>query len=275
MTKNHPLHIVLLSPWPLVASVFALTMLVNLTAWIFYKRLINLLIGGASLSVVSFMWWQDIIRETNFEGLHSNEVIKGLKLGIIFFISSEVLFFFSFFWAFFQRSISPNIEIGETWPPKSVLAFDPINIPLLNTLILLASGVTVTWSHHEFHLNEFKKAESSLLATIVLGGYFTLLQGFEYVEAPFAISDSVYGRTFFIATGFHGLHVIIGTTFLFICFLNLKKKTMCFNHIIGFETSAWYWHFVDVVWLFLYINVYWWSFYFLQYICTFNFQLKS
>lgn len=251
---------VMLSPWPLVSSLLALSLLANLTSWIFYKTFVNLMLAFFVLGASSYLWWQDVTREANYEGHHPSKVIKGLKLGMVFFISSEVLFFFSFFWAFFQRRVSPNIELGEIWPPIGVLAFDPINIPLLNTLILLASGVSVTWRHHAFHTSDYKFAEGALLTTIVLGLYFSLLQGFEYVEAPFSISDSCYGSTFFIATGFHGLHVIIGRTFLLVCYSLLVNRTLTFNHIIGFETSAWYWHFVDVVWLFLYINVYWWSF---------------
>jgi len=181
-----------------------------------------------------------------------------LKLGIILFITSEVFFFVSFFWGYFHRRLSPNIDIGQIWPPYFINSFNPINVPLLNTIILLSSGVSVTWSHHAILKNQMKKANFSLLLTVLLGLYFSLLQGIEYFQAEFCIRDSIYGSRFFIATGFHGLHVIIGSTFLLICYIRIKNFEFSSNHLIGFEAAAWYWHFVDIVWIFLYISIYWW-----------------
>jgi len=215
--------------------------------------------GILILLLVSFQWWRDISRESTFQGLHTHKVIIGLKWGIILFITSEALFFFSFFWAFFHRSLSPTIEIGVWWPPSNLVPFNPFEVPLLNTIILLSSGVSVTWAHHALIENNHSQAVLSLALTTILGIYFTILQAYEYIEASFSIADSVYGATFFVATGFHGLHVIIGTSFLFICLIRLLINHFSSTHNFGFEAAAWYWHFVDVVWLFLYINVYWWG----------------
>lgn len=173
------------------------------------------------------------------------------------FITSEIFFFLSFFWAFFHTSLSPDIFIGQKWPCKGIVAFDPIAIPLINTLILLRSGVSLTASHHFLITGEKTKGFNYLLFTIILGVYFTALQYVEYKEATFSIADSVYGSTFFIATGFHGIHVIIGTIFLNVCLFRIIKNHFSSYHHFGFEAAAWYWHFVDVVWLFLYICIYW------------------
>jgi len=190
---------------------------------------------------------------------YTHIVIKGLKWGIILFITSEVLFFFSFFWAFFHSSLSPTFETGLLWPPTGISPFNAFQVPLLNTIILLSSGVSVTWAHHAILENNFSQTFQSLMITIFLGVYFTSLQALEYWEASFSFSDSVYGSTFFIATGFHGIHVIIGTTFLLICWVRHSSRLFSRTHHFGFEAAAWYWHFVDVVWLFLYISIYWWG----------------
>lgn len=164
----------------------------------------------------------------------------GLQWGIILFITSEVLFFFSFFWAFFHSSLSPTVELGRCWPPAGVQSFNPFQIPLLNTAVLLASGATVTWSHHALLNSNHTQALQSLGFTIVLGLYFTALQALEYVEASFTIADSAYGSTFFVATGFHGLHVIIGSRFLLVCFYRMYICHFSSKHHLGFEAAAWY-----------------------------------
>lgn len=176
---------------------------------------------------------------------------------MILFITSEIFFFLSFFWAFFHSSLSPDIFIGQRWPCKGIKSFNPIGIPLINTLILLRSGVTLTTSHHFIILGNKKNCNNFLLITIILGIYFSLLQFIEYKEASFTIADSVYGSTFFISTGFHGIHVLIGTMFLSVCLIRETKNHFSSYHHFGFEAAAWYWHFVDVVWLFLYIFIYW------------------
>jgi len=166
------------------------------------------------------------------------QVITSLKIGIILFITSEVMFFLSFFWAFFHRRVSPNVELGQIWPPQSISPFNPLNIPLLNTLILVSSGISITWSHHLILNRNFKLRKLSLIITFILGIYFTLLQGFEYMEASFTIADSSYGSTFFVATGFHGLHVLIGSTFLVITYIRLSNLSFSKDHLIGFELAA-------------------------------------
>nr|AVV48240.1 cytochrome c oxidase subunit III [Microporella ordo] len=206
-------------------------------------------------------WWRDVTREGTFQGFHTSKTTKGLQMGMVLFIVSEVCFFFAFFWAFFHSSLAPTIELGNMWPPKGVNPLSPWGIPLLNTMVLLSSGVTVTWAHHSLLAINHKEVLIGLIATVALGLYFTFLQASEYLETSFSISDSAYGTTFFVATGFHGLHVIIGTTFLFICLIRAQKMHFTQSHHFGFEAAAWYWHFVDVVWLFLFISIYWWGSY--------------
>jgi len=209
--------------------------------------------------MIIFQWWRDITRERTFQGFHTKKVLLGLKWGIILFIISEIFFFISFFWSFFHSSLSPSIELGINWPPINIYSFDPFKIPLLNTIILLSSGISITWAHHRLLINNFKQIYKRLIITILLGIYFSILQLLEYLEAQFSISDSIYGTTFFISTGFHGLHVLIGTSFLLICLIRHQFNNFSNNHHFGFEAAAWYWHFVDVVWLFLYISIYWWG----------------
>lgn len=256
---NHPYHLVDFSPWPLTRAIGVITLVSGLVKW-FHKFNINLILLGYIIVLLSiYQWWRDVCREGTLQGKHTLIVSKGLQWGIILFIISEVFFFLSFFWAFFHRSLSPNIEIGAYWPPTRIIPFNPFQIPLLNTIILITSGITVTWAHHALIENNYIQITQGLFLTVILGIYFTILQAYEYFEASFAISDRIYGSTFFIATGFHGLHVIIGTIFLLICLIRHLKFHFSINHHFGFEAAAWYWHFVDVVWLFLYISIYWWG----------------
>nr|YP_010946458.1 cytochrome c oxidase subunit III [Caeparia donskoffi]WGO57176.1 cytochrome c oxidase subunit III [Caeparia donskoffi] len=259
MHSNHPFHLVDKSPWPLTGAIGALITMMGLIKWFHLYNHQLILIGIMIMILTMIQWWRDIIREGTYQGLHTKFVTKGLRWGMILFIISEVFFFISFFWAFFHSSLSPTIEIGSYWPPMGIQPFNPLQIPLLNTTILLSSGITVTWAHHGLLENNFNQALQSLFLTIILGIYFTTLQAYEYFEASFSIADSIYGSTFFMATGFHGLHVIIGTTFLLTCFLRHLLLHFSSNHHFGFEAAAWYWHFVDVVWLFLYISIYWWG----------------
>jgi cytochrome c oxidase subunit 3 len=256
---NHPFHLVDYRPWPLTGAIGAITLTAGLTKW-FHLYKIDLFFLGFFITILTiFQWWRDISREGTFQGLHTLPVTLGLRWGIILFIISEVFFFIRFFWAFFHSSLSPTIELGKIWPPTRIIVFNPFQVPLLNTAILLSSGVTVTWAHHRLIENNHSQTKQSLFFTIILGIYFTLLQAYEYIEASFTIADSIYGSTFFIATGFHGLHVLIGTSFLLICLIRHINNHFSNYHHFGFEAAAWYWHFVDVVWLFLYISIYWWG----------------
>nr|YP_009255526.1 cytochrome c oxidase subunit III [Grimothea gregaria]AND82240.1 cytochrome oxidase subunit 3 [Grimothea gregaria] len=256
---HHTFHLVDMSPWPLTGSISAMMITTGLVKWFHHFNMDLLLLSFVAAILTMIQWWRDITREGTYQGLHTNTVMTGLRWGMILFIVSEVLFFFSFFWAFFHSSLSPAVELGLAWPPKGVSAFNPFQIPLLNTIILLSSGATVTWAHHAIMESNHSQAIQSLTITVILGLYFTSLQAYEYVEASFTIADSVFGATFFVATGFHGLHVIIGTSFLFVCLYRLYVCHFSSEHHFGFEAAAWYWHFVDVVWLFLYIFIYWWG----------------
>nr|UJG45097.1 cytochrome c oxidase subunit 3 [Blepharipa sp.] len=257
--SNHPFHLVDYSPWPLMASIGAMTTVSGLVKW-FHQYDFNLFFLGNFITILTiFQWWRDVTRESTYQGLHTKMVTMGLRWGMILFILSEILFFFSFFWAFFHSSLSPSIELGMIWPPMGITTFNPFQIPLLNTVILLTSGITVTWTHHSLMKNNHSQTTQSLFFTIILGIYFTILQAYEYMEASFTIADSSYGSTFFMATGFHGIHVMIGTMFLLTCLIRHLNNHFSKNHHFGFEAAAWYWHFVDIVWLFLYISIYWWG----------------
>uniref|UniRef100_A0AAU6QH34 Cytochrome c oxidase subunit 3 n=1 Tax=Prionospio plumosa TaxID=3050096 RepID=A0AAU6QH34_9ANNE len=256
---RQPFHLVELSPWPLMGALSAFSLVMGIAAW-FHGYGVNMLLCGLTLVIiVMIQWWRDIIREATFQGFHTSIVANGMRWGMILFILSEVCFFFAFFWAFFHSSLAPTPEIGCTWPPMGITPINPFSIPLLNTGVLLASGVTVTFAHHALLEGSRRGALHGLFLTVALGGYFSLLQAHEYYEAPFTIADSVYGTTFFVATGFHGLHVLIGSTFLLICLIRTYEYHFSTGHHFGFEAAAWYWHFVDVVWLFLYLCIYWWG----------------
>nr|WBU94815.1 cytochrome c oxidase subunit 3 [Anguis cephallonica] len=257
--QTHAYHMVNPSPWPLTGAIAALLLTSGLTMWFHFNTPTLMNTGLLLMLLTMYQWWRDITRESTFQGHHTPQVQTGLRYGMLLFIVSEVFFFIGFFWAFYHSSLAPTPELGGQWPPNGVHALDPFEAPLLNTAVLLASGVTVTWAHHSIMENHQKEATQALSLTIILGLYFTALQAMEYYETPFTISDSVYGSTFFVATGFHGLHVMIGSTFLLICLIRQIKRHFTTHHHFGFEAAAWYWHFVDVVWLFLYVSIYWWG----------------
>nr|YP_009493363.1 cytochrome c oxidase subunit III [Echinaster brasiliensis]AWK29627.1 cytochrome c oxidase subunit 3 [Echinaster brasiliensis] len=258
MTHNHPYHLVDQSPWPLTGAISALMMTSGLILWFHTNNNHLFLTGNLLLIVTISLWWRDVIRESTFQGAHTHPVETGLRYGMILFITSEVCFFFAFL-SFLSQQISPYHSISSLLTPTGINTINPFLVPLLNTAVLLSSGVTVTWAHHSILSNNRNEAIQSLTLTVLLGLYFTALQAWEYFDSPFTIADSVYGSTFFVATGFHGLHVLIGTTFLLICLTRLTTFHFSNNHHFGFEAAAWYWHFVDVVWLFLYICIYWWG----------------
>lgn len=260
--KNyHPFHLVTPSPWPFLISIAAFVTAVGATMYMHsYKGgLLTLLLGLFSVLLIKGLWWRDVIREATFEGMHTLRVQRGLKFGFILFIVSEVMFFFGFFWAFFHSALSPAISIGCIWPPQGITPFSPLGTPLVNTCVLLLSGATITYTHFNLVAGNFSKTFIGFLETIFYAGLFTYLQGQEYVFAPFSISDGIYGSVFYMITGLHGLHVIIGTLFIIVCFVRFRKSHFTRQHHLGFEFSAWYWHFVDVVWLFVYTAIYWWG----------------
>lgn len=257
LNTTHQFHLVDPSPWPLVASwgAFMLT-----TGGVLYM---HKMIGGWSLFIngfilvlfVMFVWWRDVVREATYEEHHTFVVQRGLRLGMILFIISEVMFFFGFFWAFFHSSLAPVYNIGSAWPPHAILTMNTYTIPLTNTFILLSSGATVTWAHHAIILNAKRHTIIALIYTLALAILFTYFQGLEYVSAPFNISDGIYGSCFYMATGFHGFHVFVGTIALLVSFIRIVLNHSTNTHHFGFESAIWYWHFVDVVWLFLFINI--------------------
>ncbi|MBO0904590.1 cytochrome c oxidase subunit 3 [Jiella sonneratiae] len=277
--KKHDYHIIDPSPWPFVGSIGALIMMIgavgfmrwhggldfnilglNLaTPWIF-------LLGLAIVLYTMFAWWSDTVKEGQ-EGAHTRVVSLHLRYGMIMFIASEVMFFVAWFWAFFDASLFPNeavqaqrVEVlGGQWPPVGIEVLDPLHLPLFNTITLLLSGTTVTWAHHALLHNDRKSLKIGLALTIVLGAIFSYVQFFEYAHAPFAFSGSIYGSTFFMATGFHGFHVMIGTIFLTVCLIRAMMGQFTPQKHFGFEAAAWYWHFVDVVWLFLFFCIYVWG----------------
>nr|AEP27605.1 cytochrome c oxidase subunit III [Cionus olens] len=257
--KNHPFHLVDYSPWPILGSFSLFSFMMGMIKWFHLNQMDLVIFSTLTNLFIMYQWWRDIVRESTFQGHHTSMVVKGLRIGMILFIISEIFFFLSFFWAFFHSSLSPSVELGMNWPPKGIKPFNPLEIPLLNTIILLSSGLTITWAHHSIMSNNYNQSFQSLLLTVILGIYFTCLQAYEYIEAPFTIADSIYGSTFFMTTGLHGLHVIIGTIFLFVCLIRLYYNHFSSTHHFGLEAAAWYWHFVDVVWLFLYISIYWWG----------------
>ena len=256
---RHPYHLVDESPWPIIRSFGGFFIVTGILYWFHINNLVLFFRGIFIILLVIFQWWRDISRERFLQGLHSSIVELGLRWGIALFIVSEVLFFVSFFWAFFHRRLAPAVEVGRLWPPVGICVFNPFQVPLLNTIVLLSSGVSVTWAHHSLIEVNFTQMKQGLGLTVVLGVYFTALQAIEYYEASFTFADSVYGSTFFLATGFHGLHVLVGTAFLIVCYVRHLKYEFSSNHHFGFEAAAWYWHFVDVVWLFLYLSIYWWG----------------
>jgi cytochrome c oxidase subunit 3 len=262
ITKQiHPFHLVDPSPWPFVGAFSAMATTTGGVMYMHaYKGGGNLLLFGLIGIIITMgVWWRDIIREATFEGQHTKAVQNGLRWGMILFIVSEIMFFFAFFWAFFWSSCAPAIEIGSIWPPKGITPFNAFEIPLLNTLILLTSGATVTLCHNSMVAGNRNVTILSLIATVFYAIIFTGFQAYEYCHASFTISDGIYGSCFYLATGFHGFHVFVGTCFLTVCLIRCVNYHFTREHHFGFEAAAWYWHFVDVVWLFLFVAIYWWG----------------
>jgi cytochrome c oxidase subunit 3 len=258
---NHPYHLVNPSPWPLVGSLAGGVFFMGLVLYMHGKASFAaaVLPGLALILITMAGWWRDVVREAEVDKAHTPVVQIGLRYGMALFIASEVMFFVAFFWAFFDASLFPKEAIGGVWPPQGMMVLDPFSIPLLNTLILLLSGCTVTWAHHALREGDRKSFIQGLSLTVLLGLVFTGFQAYEYLHAPFAFKDGIYSSTFYMATGFHGFHVIVGTLFLIVCLIRGIKGHFTPDHHFGFEAAAWYWHFVDVVWLFLFAWVYIWG----------------
>jgi cytochrome c oxidase subunit III len=257
--KQHDYHLVDPSPWPALASLSAFVTAIGAVMWMHEKGFAVFTIGMIMLLYTAFVWWRDVVKEGEHQGHHTPVVQLGLRYGMIMFIASEVMFFVAWFWAYFAAAFFPTEAIGGTWPPQGIEVFDPWHLPLVNTLILLTSGTTVTWAHHALQHGDRKGLIQGLTLTVILGLVFTIVQGYEYAHAAFTFQDGIYASTFYMATGFHGAHVIIGTIFLLVCLLRAMKGHFTPEHHFGFEAAAWYWHFVDVVWLFLFIAIYWWG----------------
>jgi cytochrome c oxidase subunit III len=257
-SAKHPYHLVDPSPWPIVGAVAALALTVGTVLFMHGNPWGHFVMPLGILGILTtmFFWWRDVVREGEFQGHHSPVVQIGLRYGMALFIASEVMFFAAWFWAYFNASLFPTEAIGHVWPPEGVKTFDPFELPLLNTLILLLSGVTVTWAHHALREGDRSGLIQGLSLTILLGLSFTGIQAYEYSHAAFGFKDGIYSSTFFMATGFHGAHVIIGTIFLIVCWFRATAGHFKPDHHFGFEAAAWYWHFVDVVWLFLFICIY-------------------
>lgn len=263
--KNHDYHILNPSIWPFVGSVGAFIMLFGAVKLMHGTGPWMFLIGLVAVLYTMFAWWSEVVSESRV-GDHTPVVRIGLRYGFILFITSEVMFFVAWFWSFFKHAIYPMDPAGMSpivdgvWPPAGIETFDPWHLPLINTLILLCSGAAATWAHHALvHENNRTDMRNGLILAIALGAIFTVFQVYEYGHAAFGFAGNIYGANFFMATGFHGAHVVIGTIFLFICLLRLMKGDFTPEKHIGFEAAAWYWHFVDVVWLFLFAAVYIWG----------------
>jgi len=280
---HHDYHLVNPSPWPAWGASSAFLTAVGGILWMHHSAAYAPIIFGLGvlgIAYTMFHWWRDVIYEAEVEHDHTRVVQISHRYGMILFIASEVMFFVAWFWAFFNSSLFPSdavqatrdavfgcgagtqmgaCAVPGTWPPKGIEAFDPWHLPLLNTLILLTSGTTVTWAHHALLENNRKGLIWGLVCTIALGLTFTCVQAYEYAHAAFHYSGNIYGATFFMATGFHGAHVIIGVIFLFVCLVRALIGQFTPRHHVGFQFAAWYWHFVDVVWLFLFACIYVWG----------------
>lgn len=259
--QGHAFHMVDISPWPLVTSFALLALTTSAVGYFHGVELGGYAVLTSIISVVGaiILWFRDVAAEGSLGGHHSFAVQRSLNYGVLLFIVSEIFFFVSIFWAFFHSALSPTVELGNQWPPAGIETLNAFEVPLLNTLILLSSGASLTYAHHALIQGNRKATIIGFIVTLILAVSFTGYQALEYYEAPFTISDGIYGSTFYMGTGFHGAHVIIGTLFLLVAFFRILNYSLTDHHHLGFESAALYWHFVDVVWLFLWVSIYWWG----------------
>lgn len=259
--QGHPFHLVSPSPWPIFTCISLLSLTTSgvLTMHGFVNAEYWLPCALACLVLSMSFWWRDVIAEGTYLGNHTLAVQRGLNMGVALFIISEALFFLAIFWAYFHSALSPTVELGAQWPPLGIEAINAFELPLLNTVLLLGSGVTITYSHHSLIQGNRNGALLGAIFTVFLAMIFTCFQGVEYSVSSFTISDGAYGSCFYFGTGFHGIHVMIGTAFLAVGFWRILAYHLTENHHLGFEAGILYWHFVDVVWLFLFLSVYYWG----------------
>lgn len=272
--KPHPYHIVRPSIWPMMGALAGGLLAVGAVMYMhdvhlfanseagykgFQVGLKGVFLGLLAILTVMFGWWRDVLTEAVKEKAHTPVAMVGMRYGMALFIASEVMFFVAFFWAYFSAAFFPNAQIGFLWPPASIHVVDPYDLPFLMTMILLLSGCTVTWAHHAVLEGKNSEVIKALGLSAFLGAFFLSFQVYEYAHAHFGFKDGIYASTFYMATGFHGFHVLVGTIFLFVCWLRAQKGHFTPKGHFGFEAAAWYWHFVDVVWLFLFVAIYWWG----------------
>jgi len=270
--KNHDYHILPPSIWPFAGALSGFIMLFGAVMWMKDYTPYLFFIGLIGVLYVMYAWWAEVIVESH-QGDHTPVVQIGLRYGVIMFIASEVMFFSAWFWSFFKHAIYPMADVADkaaarvatangfdgVWPPAGIETFDPWHLPLINTLILLTSGCAATWAHHAVQEDDRNGLKWGLLIAVLLGVLFTITQAYEYSHAAFGFGGNIYGAIFYMATGFHGFHVIVGTIFLAVCYFRALKGHFSPERHIGFEAAAWYWHFVDVVWLFLFLAIYIWG----------------
>jgi cytochrome c oxidase subunit 3 len=263
--KKHPFHLVPPSPWPFCIALTLIFLGIGSVLAMHNIDYILFIVGTIALIAIIAAWLSDVVKESREKNTHTQEVQVGLKIGMALFIFSEFMLFFAFFWSYFNAALDPIVMVDDNfiagvWPPKSIKTFDPFDLPYLNTLLLLLSGTTLTWAHHELLQNKMSDVKKGLALTVALGLIFTCVQIIEYSHAAFTFTDGIYASTFYMATGLHGAHVLVGTIMLAVCLVRtFKHGDQTATHHVGFETTAWYWHFVDVVWLFLFISIYWWG----------------
>jgi cytochrome c oxidase subunit 3 len=257
--KPHPYHIVRPSIWPLASSFAAGLMALGGIFYMHDKGAVLLILGLIATLATMFFWWRDVIFESVVEKAHSVVAAIGMRFGMMLFILSELMFFVAFFWAFFDSSLFPD---GGVWPPEGIKMVNPLDLPLMMTMILLLSGCTVTWAHAAIMENDKESFNLALGLTVALGAIFLCFQIYEYYHLAhdyFGFTDGIFASTFYMATGFHGFHVLVGTIFLAVIWLRARANHFTKEKHFGFEAAAWYWHFVDVVWLFLFVAVYYWG----------------